>query len=312
MKRFLNNIALFLLPVFVTLVLVELALRSVPNPYKYKYEWMQKNAEYVETLVLGSSHTIYGIRPEFLDGKAFSLANVSQGTTHDLYYLKYWSDRYKNLKTVIVPISLFTLFSHGLEFGSESYRCRYYKIYMDCDLYSNWSFYNFELSDYRTAKGKLGTFFYNLFVKEIGTGCDEYGWSEAYRLSGKNIKAWDDGSEADAAVKRHTAKTWKYIEDNYSRLKEMAEFCKKHNTQLILITTPCWHSYYDKLDSKQLAKMYELIHKLKREYAIPYYDYLKDSRFAADDFYDSNHLSEIGAEKFTKILNKDIKSNAKY
>ena len=312
MKRFLNNSALFLLPILGTLILIELALRSVPNPYKYKYEWMQKNAENVETLVFGSSHTIYGIRPEFLDGNAFSLANVSQGTTHDLYYLKYWSDRYKNLKTVIVPISLFTLFSHGLEFGSESYRCRFYKIYMDCDLYSDWSLYNFELSDYRTAKGKLGTFFYNLFVKKTGTGCDKYGWSEAYKLSGKNMKAWNDGSEAKAAVKRHTEKSWDYIEMNYNRIKEMAEFCKKHNAQLILITTPCWHSYYDKLDSKQLAKMYEVIHKLQKECAIPYCDYLKDSRFVADDFYDSNHLSEVGAEKFTKILNKDIINNAKY
>ena len=35
---------------------------------------------------------------------------------------------------------------------------------------------------------------------------------------------------------------------------------------------------------------------------------LKDSRFEADDFFDSNHLSEVGAIKFTKILNHDIES----
>lgn len=310
MKRFLITSSIFLIPIIIAAVFTEIALRSVPNPYKYKYEWMQKNAEDVETLVFGSSHAIYGIRPEFLDGNAFSLANVSQGTTHDLYYLKYWSDRYKNLKTVIVPISLFTLFSHGLEFGSESYRCRFYKIYMDCDLYSDWSLYNLELSDYRTAKGKLGTFFYNLFVKESGTGCDKYGWSDAYKLSGKNMKVWDDGSEADAAVKRHTAKSWDYIEDNYSRLKEIAEFCRDRHVKLILITTPCWHSYYDNLDSMQLTKMYEVIRKFQKEFSVPYFDYLKDKRFVADDFYDSNHLSDIGAEKFTKILNVDIMKKA--
>ena len=41
-------------------------------------------------------------------------------------------------------------------------------------------------------------------------------------------------------------------------MKELANFCKKRNIQLILVTTPCWHSYYDHLDKKQLAKMYEL------------------------------------------------------
>ncbi len=75
---------------------------------------------------------------------------------------------------------------------------------------------------------------------------------------------------------------------------------------MVLVTTPCWSSYYDNLDSRQLAKMYELTYRFQQEYGIPYYDYMKDPRFEADDFYDSNHLTDKGAIKFTKILNKDI------
>ena len=278
-------------------------IRQVPNPYKYKYEWMQKNAENVEILVFGSSHTFYGIRPEFFDGKAFSLANVSQGNKQDYFLLKYWTDRYKHLKTIIVPISFSTWFGRGLEYGSESYRCRYYKIYMDCNLYSDWSLYNLELSDMRTSLGKLGKF----FLKDDDPGYDEYGWGTTYKLSKKDTLKWDDGTEAEAAVKRHTAKNWDYIETNYERMKEMAEFCKSQNIRLVLITTPCWHSYYDNLNKEQFAKMCELTHKFQEECDVPYFDYLKDQRFVADDFYDSNHLSEVGAEKFTKILDEDIK-----
>jgi hypothetical protein len=91
-------------------------------------------------------------------------------------------------------------------------------------------------------------------------------------------------------------------------MKELAEFCRSHHVQLVLITTPCWHSYYDNLNSEQLTKMYELTHKFIQENNLPYFDYLKDSRFKADDFYDSNHLSDVGAIKFTKILDKDIRS----
>jgi len=54
--------------------------------------------------------------------------------------------------------------------------------------------------------------------------------------------------------------------------------------------------------------MYELTHKFVQENNLPYFDYLKDPRFKADDFYDSNHLSDVGAIKFTKILDKDIRS----
>lgn len=304
MKKFLRYCALFALPILIAALPVEYIIRQVPNPYKYKYEWMQRNAEDVEVLVFGSSHTFYGIRPEFFDGKAFSLANVSQGIRQDLFLLKYWADRYKQLKTIIVPISFSSWFGHGLEYGTESYRCRYYKIYMDCDLYSDWSLYNLELSDMRTALGKLGKYISN----GNDLGYDKYGWGDTYKLAEKKMAKWNDGTEAEAAVKRHTVKNWDYIEMNYEQMKDIAEFCKSHGVQMVLITTPCWHSYYDNLNKEQLSKMYELTHRFQKEFDVPYFDYLKDPRFKADDFYDSNHLSDIGAIKFTKILNKDIKS----
>ncbi len=304
MKKFLKYCLFFVLPLLIAAIPVEYMIRQVPNPYKYKYEWMQKNAEDVEILVLGSSHTFYGIRPEFFEGKAFSLANVSQGLKQDLFLLEYWVDKYKNLKTVICPISFYSWFGRGLEYGTESYRCRYYKIYMDCDLYPDISLYNLELSDFRTAKGKIA----KLLFPNTDPGYDEYGWGNTYKLSKKKMDKWNDGTEAEAAVKRHTAKSWDYIDQNYLRMKELAGFCKSHNIQLVLITTPCWPSYYDNLNSEQLTKMYELTHKFVQENNLPYFDYLKDPRFKADDFYDNNHLSDVGAIKFTKILDKDIRS----
>lgn len=304
MKKFLKYCLFFVLPLLIAAIPVEYMIRQVPNPYKYKYEWMQKNAEDVEILVLGSSHTFYGIRPEFFEGKAFSLANVSQGLRQDLFLLEYWVDKYKNLKTVICPISFSSWFGRGLEYGTESYRCRYYKIYMDCGLYPDISLYNLELSDFRTAKGKIA----KLISPNTDPGYDKYGWGNTYKLSEKKMGKWNDGTEAEAAVKRHTVKSWDYIDQNYSLMKELAEFCRTYNIRLVLITTPCWPSYYDNLNSEQLTKMYELTHKFQQEYDLPYFDYLKDQRFEANDFYDSNHLSDVGAIKFTKILDMDIKS----
>ncbi len=304
MKKYLKYCLFFFLPILIVAIPVEFLLRRVPNPYKFKYEWMQKNAEDVEMLILGSSHTFSAIRPEFLEGKAFSLANVSQGLKIDLFLLEYWADRYKNLKTVICPISYSTLFDRGLEIGGESYRCRYYKIYMDCDLFPGIWLRNLELSDMRTAKGKIT----KLVFPNADPGYDEYGWGNTNKLSEKKMGKWNDGTEAAAAVKRHTYKNWSYVNQNYALMKEMADFCKKRKIQLVLITTPCWRSYYDHVNEEQLKKMYELIHNIQKEYNLPYFDYLKDPRFEADDFYDSNHLSDIGAIKFTKILDEDIKS----
>lgn len=308
MKKYLKYCLLFILPLIIVAIPLEYMIRLVPNPYKYKYDWMQKNAENVEIIILGSSYTFYGIRPEFFEGNAFNLANVSQGLRHDLYLLNYWSDKYKNLKTVIFPISYLSWFGQGrLEDSSESYRCRYYKIYMDCNLYPDISLYNLELSDFRTARGKIA----KLLFSPNDLGYDKFGWGSTFKLSDKKMTKWIDGTEAEAAVKRHTVKSLDY-DFKYSQMKELAEFCNRHNIQLVLITTPCWHSYYDSLDRNQLNKMYELTYKFQKEYHLPYFDYLKDNRFKADDFYDSNHLSDSGAIKFTKILDQDIKTYRQY
>jgi len=89
-------------------------------------------------------------------------------------------------------------------------------------------------------------------------------------------------------------------------MRNIALFCQNKGIRLILVTTPAWHDYYDKLDQEQLLKMYELTHKLQKEFNLPYLDYLKSPLFGEDDFFDADHLSDVGAEKFTKILNRDI------
>jgi hypothetical protein len=307
MKHFLRQSLLFLIPICIVAIVAEVMLRQVPNPYRYKYEWMEQHADSVETLVFGSSHTFYGIRPEYLEGRAFSLANVSQPWKLDIWLLKRWAERCKQLKTIIWPISFSSWFGSGrLEDGTESYRCRFYKIYMHCDLYPNFSKYNLELSDYRTAKGKLGTAVYNLFHDDADPGYDAYGWGKQYKLATKDMEKWNDGTEAAAAVKRHTVKSFEHTEKNIGLMTEVAEFCQQRGIRLVIITTPCWHAYTDSLNSTQLNRMYELTRQFQQKYHLTYLDYLKDPRFVPDDFFDSNHLSDVGAEKFSKILKEDL------
>ena len=90
-------------------------------------------------------------------------------------------------------------------------------------------------------------------------------------------------------------------------MSEIADFCKQHNIQLVLITTPCWQTYHERLDKAQLSEANKVTRRFVDEYNVPYLDYFNDKRFVADDFFDSNHLSDVGAVKFTKILNYDLK-----
>ena len=308
MKRFIKYTFTFLIPILLIAVCLEFTARSIPNPYKYKYEWMQEHAKDVQTLILGSSHSYYGIRPEFLSGTAFNLANVAQDIKLDKYLLEYWADKYMKLTTVIYPISYFTWSYSGLEDNRENYRCRYYRIYMDCDLYSPFSKNNFELSDLTAARSKIKRGLRNLRNKNMSIGCDQLGWGDDYTLDRKNQHQWNDNKSTIDVIDIHTNDDEELINSNLMMTKEIADFCRDHNIRLILVTIPCWHSYNDKLDKNQINTMYQLIHQLQQEYGLIYLDYMRDERFEADDFYDSNHLSDQGATKFSKILDEGIKT----
>ena len=206
----------------------------------------------------------------------------------------------RQLKTVVLPISYFTFFYPGFEGTDYWWYAINYKIYMDCPYHSNFSKYNFELAHSSVYKGKLK----NLFLKRQNPICDSLGWGMGYTLDSKS-STWET-TDAISAAQRHTEDKWEYIEENLSYFNQIVSYCCSRSISLILITTPVWHTYRENLEQKQLTKMYSLIHDMQQEYDLPYYDYLEDSRFVADDFYDSDHLTETGAQKFSRILEEEI------
>ncbi|MBQ0158537.1 MAG: hypothetical protein KBS47_05995, partial [Bacteroidales bacterium] len=74
MRHFLLRLLSFALPVAMLIAAGEAYVRRLPNPARDKHTWMQRHSPEVETLVLGSSHTFYGIDPSRLGEHAYSLA----------------------------------------------------------------------------------------------------------------------------------------------------------------------------------------------------------------------------------------------
>lgn len=301
MKRFLIQVTIFSLIIAGFLAAGEYAIRQMPNPYKYKHRWMQQNAGSVETLILGSSHTYYGINPAMLPGKAFSLANVSQDYKYDLLLLEQYADSCKSLRNVIIPVSYFSFFDPDLECSNEWYCAIYYKIYMGIDIHPALSKYNFELSHLSVYSGKIRNL---LSFSYPDIDCDSLGFGNRFTLADRQ-QDWE--SHWAEIVNRHTAKDWNNVSTQTRRLTEILTFCQSRSVNVILITTPTWHKYYENLDPRQLQKMYDIVHDLQARYGVTYIDYLKDPRFTADDFHDCDHLStDVGAIKFTRILCRDI------
>lgn len=298
MRKFIRYCILFAIPLVGVVIAMEYMARRTPNPYSYKYEWMEQHAEQVNTILLGSSHNFYGVCPQLFPELTFNMANVSQEVEQDLWLLKHWAPRYKHLKTVVLCMSTIFWFNKGLENGDEAFRCRNYKIYMHCDLYPALSEYSFEVAAWPIARNKI--------AHASDNGCNELGQGTAFALANKEVEKWDDEKKGIKAARHHTPDNWNYIEKNYRLMSELAEFCSSRGIRLVLITTPTWHTYYNHVYPRQLAMMHRLTKKFQEQYNITYLDYLTDPRFVADDFYDNNHLSDVGAVKFTKILLSDM------
>src|ERR1700741_548291 len=82
-KKFIFKSVLFAIPLLLGFILVEFWLRSIPNSYNQKRIYLEQQLDSIEVLILGSSHSVDGINPQYIHPKAFNLGNISQSMYYD-------------------------------------------------------------------------------------------------------------------------------------------------------------------------------------------------------------------------------------
>ncbi len=290
MRRFVVRFICFLLPLLTILVILEGYARSMPNSYRQKDSWMQEHAHEVEVLLLGNSHGLFGLRPQMFPKKTYNLCQVSQIFEYDEYLLQHYAPLYKKLSDVILIVDNSNLFDAPLE-QTESYRCIYYRLYMDYPKHSCYSKYGFELSNVTALYEKM----------KANPSCDSLGWNGSY-LKCQRANDYLSEEKVSEAALRHQCKNWQYAADNRSALQRIAEWCKRHHVRLILLQAPVSRAYYDKIDQRQLDYIKNTCH-------IPEVldlDCTTDKRFSEEDFFDPDHLTTEGAEKWSKIISDSL------
>jgi len=106
MKIIIKKLILILFPVLVFVITLELYARSIPTSYSIKDMELIKKQDQIEILVLGSSHSNFGINPKYFGHEAFNISNTSQDLFYDYQLLLKYLPKCENLKIVIIPIFL--------------------------------------------------------------------------------------------------------------------------------------------------------------------------------------------------------------
>ncbi|GHU64438.1 hypothetical protein FACS1894123_09090 [Bacteroidia bacterium] len=151
-------------------------------------------------------------------------------------------------------------------------------------------------------------------MQDKSISSSQLGWGTIY--NSENAKDLDETGET-AAI-RHTIndiyspEKQKFLGENVSYLDSIIQICQNHNAKVIFVTTPAYKTYREHLNEEQLNIMLKTVNKITNDYSnCTYINLLADSTFVSTDYYDADHLSEIGAEKLSLLINRYIEESEK-
>jgi len=303
MKNFLLKLSLFLLPILGVSLLLEVLLRNIPNDYLVKKHFLESDdVSKIQTFILGNSHSYYGVNPEYFSDSAFNAAYISQSLSYDWKVFNRYQDKMLDLKRVFIPVSYLSLYG-ALEKGKEAWRVKNYVLY-----------YKFNAANSINDHFELLSNNLDINLKRIGSyylkhktplTTSRYGWGTDYN-SQKAKNLYETGK---TAAIRHTRGNLDLPEnilsftENVSALKNIVAVCKKRNIEVILFTPPAFVAYRQHLDSVQMSRTEGIARQIAAENTnCKYLNLLDAPTFIAGDYYDGDHLSEIGAKKLSLIL----------
>jgi len=242
----------------------------------------------------------YGINPEYIHPESFNAAYVSQSFNYDMDILKRYENKWDSLQYIVLALDYPSLYGR-LEKGTEAWRIKNYSIYYDINSSINVADHtevcnnNLKMTITRLS---------NYYVKHrSGITSSILGWGNDYTAANQK----DLAVTGRAAAQRYNA--YHSLPENIGSLRSIVEFAKARNITLVFFTPPGYTTY---IQSMNRDKLNEAIHEALNvtgtyENTI-YIDWLNDPSFVAGDYYDADHVNEIGAKKLSLKMDSVLSS----
>jgi hypothetical protein len=255
-----------------------------------------------EILILGSSHSFFGINPSYFSRKTYNFSNISQSLYFDELLLEKHIDSFAQLKAVILTIGYFTL-SQEDDGSEDRWRKYFYDQQMDLDvpIVSSWDLKKYSLALSRrfnkstelmrefVSEGTIISCYSNGYGKQDSTDIVENKELVAVNIAKKH----EDGSSD--------------FNHNRLRLNRIIAACATRNIKVFLVEMPVHKTYYDQLDVDKRRKVSALLRVLASANENTVHLKLsRDPRFLEADMRDADHLTNAGAEKCSRIINELI------
>lgn len=299
MNIFIKKFIIFVFPILAIGIIFEIFLREIPNDYSYKKEYLDGNSKHVKALFLGSSSIYFGINPEYFYFNSFNAAHVSQPLSFDLEILKKYNHNWDSLEFIVIPID-YTALYFALNNSIDAWRIKNYVIYYDIKTPHKIE-YNTEIFS-KSFKYNVDRLYRYFFQHESDITCSKLGWGANY--NSKNHGDLILTGKATGIRHFEMANNNQYFSENINTIKAIIEFAKTNHSTVIFLTPPAYITYLKYLDANKLRETINTVTEIANSYNnVTYINLLYDSSFTESDFYDSNHLNEIGAQKLSLKIN---------
>jgi hypothetical protein len=267
---------------------------KMPEPSSsigYKRQIAETHLE-ADTLILGSSHATLGVVPRCLGAGAVNLANTSQDLYYDCAIAGLYLPRMPQLRRIVLEVSFFT-WEYAISRSIEGWREElYYHALGIPPQYCSWKLGHYSrIAAYGTDRAIFGRREPNLFDREGWLGMD---------------KTLDPKTGKTAADRHLSSMALEEIPTNVTRAAALVRKCTSRGVEAVLLTLPAHECYRVELNQGALKRMRDTTELFCSENRVRHFDYFSDGRFTTEDFADGDHLNARGAEKFTKILTRDL------
>lgn len=307
MKLFFKKTILYLLPFLVMIVITEYLLRIIPNDYNKKAAIFKNDGEKIQVLILGSSYGLYDLNPDYFNLYAFNGSEALQSLDLDKKIFNKYQNKLTNLQYVVMPIT-FASFFFKLETSKENHHIKNYCLYYDLHSTNDPSNY-FELLNQPFSVNRTRLIDYYIKHKEDIKITDR-GFDSTYYTEIANQEL--GGPTASYAIKQLNITDLSKYNELKQCLEDIIEKCKAKNIKVILFTPPAYKTFYSPADTLELNTSIRTCQSIQSNFSnVKYFNFLADTSFTMDHFYDISHLNSLGAKKLSEKINTIIANDSK-
>lgn len=286
---------------------LELFYRLADTNFTEKDKQIKTAYRNAEILILGNSHSLFGINPAYFNRSTYNISNVSQTLYFDELIFNTYVDTLPMLKAVVINVSYFSLTETVNPLG-DSWRKYFYKHQMNLDvpIVSKFDIGNYSLASTRRFRKSV-----DLVEEYIKKGTVVSVFPNGYGIQDESAILSNKDAIIEIIAKKHEDGLLDF-EANTQRIQHIIETCEKKNIKVFLVEMPMYAPYYNLLRDDKKEKIVATLQGLENNYANTQYLKLsQDSRFTAEDLRDADHLTNSGAEKASKIISNFIETNLK-